>query len=136
MENDFKVTADRRVFLGGAEIQKCLGFDLHIEAGENPEVLLRVSCDSVDINGYTVTGGESPRTEPEATYEVKELFFGKPDPQVVQVAFELDAHGWNRLQQSSVWRHLLEALASLQKKVCALSAKPMGQRNFRGPRLP
>lgn len=59
MQNDFRVTKDRRVFLGDVEIQKCLGFDLSIEAGEDPEVLLRVSCDSVNIEDYSVRRKES-----------------------------------------------------------------------------
>lgn len=59
MKNDFRVTKDRRVFLGDVEIQKCLGFDLSIEAGEDPEVLLRVSCDSVNIEDYSVRRKES-----------------------------------------------------------------------------
>lgn len=52
----------------------------------------------------------------QAEYEVTTYFFGKPSPQAVQVSFELDAHGWSRLEQSSEWRNLLEVLASLQKE--------------------
>ncbi len=59
MKNDFRVTKDRRVFLGDVEIQNCLGFGLSIEAGEDPEVLLRVSCDSVNIEDYSVKRKES-----------------------------------------------------------------------------
>lgn len=59
---------------------------------------------------------ESLQAFPEAEYEITEFFFGKPIPQAVQVSFELDAHGWSRLEQSSEWRNLLEVLASLQKE--------------------
>lgn len=51
---DFKVTKDHRVLLNGLEIPKCLGFQVVVEAGEDPEVVLRVSCKSVSIDGYTV----------------------------------------------------------------------------------
>ncbi len=51
--NDFKVTRDRRVFLDDIEIPYCFGFSVVIEAGKNPEVVLRVSCGSVSIDGYT-----------------------------------------------------------------------------------
>lgn len=48
----FKVTKDRRVFLDDVEIQGVLGLDLHIDAGNDPEVVLRVAVDDVDIDGY------------------------------------------------------------------------------------
>lgn len=51
-----------------------------------------------------------------ALYEITELFFGKPTPQAVQVSFELDAHGWSRLEQSDEWRNLLEVLACAQRE--------------------
>lgn len=51
--NDFKVTKDRRVFIDGTEIKRCLGFSINAEAGKDPEVLLRVSVGSIDIDGYT-----------------------------------------------------------------------------------
>ena len=51
--NTFRVTKDRRVFLGDIEIQGCHGFDVIINAAEDPEVVLRVSCDSVTIEDYT-----------------------------------------------------------------------------------
>lgn len=54
MPSDFKVTKDRRVFLDGVEVQKCLGFNLSFEVGEDPELLLRVSCDRVDIDDYSL----------------------------------------------------------------------------------
>lgn len=51
---DFKVTKDRRVLLNGFEIPECLGFQVIVEAGEDPEVVLRVSCESVSVDGYTI----------------------------------------------------------------------------------
>lgn len=51
---DFKVTKDHRVFLNGLEIPKCLEFQVVVAAGEDPEVVLRVSCKSVSIDGYAV----------------------------------------------------------------------------------
>lgn len=59
MPTDFKVAKDRRVFLGGVEIEKCLGFSISFEAGGDPELLLRVSCDSVDIDDYSLMRKES-----------------------------------------------------------------------------
>lgn len=51
--NDFKVTKDRKIFLDDVEIPRCLGFNLSIEAGKDPEVTFRVSCGSVTIEDYT-----------------------------------------------------------------------------------
>lgn len=51
-----------------------------------------------------------------ALYEVTELFSGKPNLQAVQVSFSLDAPGWNKLQKSDAWRHLLKTLADFQKE--------------------
>ena len=48
----FKVTKDCRVFLDDVEIQAVFGLDLHIDAGNDPEVVLRVAVDDVDIDGY------------------------------------------------------------------------------------
>lgn len=50
--NIFKVTKDRRVFLNDVEIENVLGFDFHIEAGKDPEVVLRVSVADIDIDDY------------------------------------------------------------------------------------
>ena len=50
--NSFKVTKDGRIFLGDMEIENVLGFDLRIEAGEDPEVVLRVSAADIDIDEY------------------------------------------------------------------------------------
>ena len=54
-----------------------------------------------------ITGG--------AQYSVDEFFAGTTNSRAIRVSFELDDHGWNKLQQSDAWRHFLEALASLQK---------------------
>ena len=51
--NDFKITKDRRVFIDGMEIKHCLGFSVNVVAGKDPEVLLRVSVSSIDVDGYT-----------------------------------------------------------------------------------
>lgn len=50
--NRFRVTKDRRVFLDDVEIKGVLGFDLHVEAEKDPEVVLRVSAADVDIDEY------------------------------------------------------------------------------------
>jgi hypothetical protein len=50
---DFCVTKDRRVFLGETEIEDVLGFSVVAEALEDPEVILRVGCKSISIEGYT-----------------------------------------------------------------------------------
>lgn len=55
--NAFRVTKDRRVFLNGIEIQECHGFEVVVKAAENPEVVLRVSVESVDIEEYTNAWG-------------------------------------------------------------------------------
>lgn len=49
--NSFKVTKDC-ILLNGAEIDRVLGFDLHVEAGENPEIVLRFSAEEIDIDDY------------------------------------------------------------------------------------
>lgn len=41
------------MFLDGLEIQGVLGFDVHIEGCNDPEVVLRVAVNRVDIDGYT-----------------------------------------------------------------------------------
>jgi hypothetical protein len=51
--NKFKVTKDHRIFLNDSEIHGCLGFKIAVNATEDPEVVLRVSCDSVAIEDYT-----------------------------------------------------------------------------------
>lgn len=51
--NIFQVTKDRRVFLDGHEIPRCLGFNVEIDAEKDPEVVLRVACESVSIEEYT-----------------------------------------------------------------------------------
>jgi len=51
--NEFKVTEDRRIFLNGIEVKRCLGFQIDSNAGSDPEVVLRVAVDRIDIDGYT-----------------------------------------------------------------------------------
>ena len=51
--NEFKVTEDRRIFLNNTEIHRCCGFQIESNAGSDPEVVLRVAVDSIDIDGYT-----------------------------------------------------------------------------------
>ncbi len=53
MVNEFHVTRDRRVFLGDIEIKGCHGFEVVVNAAEDPEVVLRVSVGSVTIDEYT-----------------------------------------------------------------------------------
>lgn len=53
MADDFRVTKDRRVLLDGMEIPRCVGVNISIEAGEDPEVTFRVLCGSVSIEDYT-----------------------------------------------------------------------------------
>lgn len=49
-------------------------------------------------------------------YEVKEFFFGRPIPQVVQVSFELAYPDWCKLQASELWRRLVEVGSCSQKE--------------------
>ena len=49
----FKVTKDRRVFLDDMEITRVLGFSIVITAANDPEVVIRIAVDNVDIDGYT-----------------------------------------------------------------------------------
>lgn len=50
--NSFKVTKDHRILLNDVEIDHVLGFDIHIEAGEDPEVVLRFLASNIDIDDY------------------------------------------------------------------------------------
>lgn len=50
---EFRVTEDRKVFLNGKEIKNVLGFKIKADAGENPEVVLRVPVEKIVIEGYT-----------------------------------------------------------------------------------
>lgn len=59
--NTFRVTKDHRIFLDGIEIQRCHGFEVAINAAKDPEVVLRVSCDSVAIEDYTDVFKEGDR---------------------------------------------------------------------------
>lgn len=52
---NFKVTKDHRVLLNDLEVPRCMGFAVKVEAGEDPEVTLRVSCDSVTVEDYTAS---------------------------------------------------------------------------------
>ncbi len=51
--SEFKVTKDRHVFLDGTEITRVIGFSIDITAANDPEVVIRIAVDSVDIDGYT-----------------------------------------------------------------------------------
>lgn len=51
--NHFRVTKERKVFLDDIEIQGILGFNVAINTLEDPEVVLRVRCESISIDGYT-----------------------------------------------------------------------------------
>lgn len=53
MVNEFRVTRERRVFLNGIEVKGCHGFDVIVNAAEDPEVVLRVSVGSITIDEYT-----------------------------------------------------------------------------------
>lgn len=55
----FKATKDRRVFLNDFEVPRCMEFAVKVEAGEDPEVVLRVSCDSVRIEDYVVSAKQT-----------------------------------------------------------------------------
>ena len=53
MKNDFSITKDGRTSLNGIELKGVLGLRLLIEAGQDPEVELRVAISSIDVDGYT-----------------------------------------------------------------------------------
>ena len=61
-------------------------------------------------------GEKKPPQRDGAKILVKEGYYGKPNPQVVEVSFCLSSHGWNVLQQSDSWHRLLEDLEVLQKE--------------------
>lgn len=50
---EFRVTEDRKVFLDGQEVKNVLGFRVDANAGESPEVALRVPVEKIVIEGYT-----------------------------------------------------------------------------------
>lgn len=52
-ESSLSITADRHVFLNGVEVPRCLGVNINIEAGKDPEIMLRVSVERIDIDGYS-----------------------------------------------------------------------------------
>ncbi len=55
---DFTVTSDRRVYVDGVEIKKVTAFAVVVDAGDDPEVVLRVRADRVSIDGFTAFGTE------------------------------------------------------------------------------
>ena len=52
-ETSLSITEDRRVILNGVEIPQCLGVNISMEAGRDPEVVLRVSVERIHIAGYS-----------------------------------------------------------------------------------
>ena len=48
----FRVTQDQKIYLGEKEITHCTGFKVIAEAGDDPEVELRVIVESVDVEGF------------------------------------------------------------------------------------
>ena len=48
----FKVTQDQKIYLGEKEITHCTGFKVIANAGDDPEVQLRVIVESADIQNY------------------------------------------------------------------------------------
>lgn len=53
MMNAFRVTEDRRIFLNNIAIDRCLEFQIQSKARSDPEVVLRIAVDRIDIDGYT-----------------------------------------------------------------------------------
>lgn len=51
--NVFKVTKDRRILLDDTEIKRVLGYSINADAGSDPEVVLWIAVDEIDIDGYT-----------------------------------------------------------------------------------
>lgn len=49
----FRVAKDRRIFLNDTEVRRVLGYSINADAGSDPEVVLRVAVDRIDIDGYT-----------------------------------------------------------------------------------
>lgn len=47
-----RVTKDQKIYLGEKEITRCTGFTVIANAGDPPEVELRVIVESVDIENY------------------------------------------------------------------------------------
>ena len=48
----FRVTKDQGLYLGEKKITHCTGFRVIANAGDDPEVELRVIVESVDIENY------------------------------------------------------------------------------------
>ena len=58
------MTKDRRIFLDDTEIKRVLGYSINADAGSDPEVVLRVAVDSIDIDGYTDVFGKRKEATP------------------------------------------------------------------------
>lgn len=48
----FRVTRDQKVYIGEKEITHCTSFKIIADAGDNPEVEIRVIVESVNIEDY------------------------------------------------------------------------------------
>lgn len=48
-----RITKDKRVFLNNAEIDNVMSVSINLEPMRDPEVIIRVSVETVSIDGYT-----------------------------------------------------------------------------------
>lgn len=48
-----RITKDKRVFLNNAEIDNVISVAINLEPMRDPEVTIRVSVETVSIDGYT-----------------------------------------------------------------------------------
>lgn len=48
-----RITKDKRVFLNNAEIDNVISVSINLEPLRDPEVTIRVSVETVSVDGYT-----------------------------------------------------------------------------------
>ena len=48
-----RITKDKRVFLNNAEIDNVMSVSINLEPLRDPEVTIRVSVETVSVDGYT-----------------------------------------------------------------------------------
>ena len=62
-----RITKDKRVFLNNAEIDNVISVSINLEPLRDPEVIIRVSVETVSIDGYTSPMSEAILTDASRT---------------------------------------------------------------------
>lgn len=62
-----RITKDKRVFLNNAEIDNVISVSINLEPMRDPEVIIRVSVETVSIDGYTSPMSEAILTDASRT---------------------------------------------------------------------